>query len=726
MSPTENSAAPQTALGRLAAHVGIEPGFRDARGVDVVTSAETQRKLLAAMGVKADSEEDAVMALDRTRNAAALALPPVVVIRPDEGRCRIRMTLPHDVRRIAWRVDLEDGTQRNGTHDLPQLSQTRTGAPAQVLCIDLGELAWGYHRLRVPELGASASLVVTPGKCWLPESFDKGARLWGLAVQLYLLRSEQNWGVGDFADLAKLLEATGYHGCDVIGLNPLHQMMLDSPEQASPYSPLSRLYLNVLYIAVSEAPGYTDSHGLHELVGSAEFQARLAACRAAPNVNYSEVMSLKLQALSILHAAFNGGLPEDQRRFESFRKDRDVSLQRISIFQTLRQHFAQQDPALTDWHNWPDEYQDASSDAVQRFARDHNEEIDFLVWLQWVADEQLAQAARAAENAGMAIGLYRDLAVGCDRSGAETWANPKAFLAGTQVGAPPDIFNPAGQDWGLPPFHPNALREEGYRSFIELIRANMRHAGGLRIDHVMGLQHLYCIPEGCSPAEGAYVGYAIDDLIGILALESHRHRCLVVGEDLGTVPEGFRERLITANILSYRVLFFEQNWDEGGFILPEDYPRLGLAVASNHDLPTLVGWWEGRDINLKERLGLYPSRDEAGYQRDLREKDRASIVEAFRSEGLLEAHGELSAEQFTIAAHNFLARSGCALVVAQMDDLLGEADQVNVPGTSVQNPNWRRKYKMTVEEIASSQVAWRRAARLPELRSSARQDHHAD
>jgi 4-alpha-glucanotransferase len=267
------------------------------------------------------------------------------------------------------------------------------------------------------------------------------------------------------------------------------------------------------------------------------------------------------------------------------------------------------------------------------------------------------------------------------------------------------------------------LRVESYRSFLELIRANMRHAGGLRIDHVMGLTRLYCIPKGCSPAEGAYIGYPLDDLIGILALESQRHRCLVVGEDLGTVPEGFREKMEAANILSYRVLFFEQGWDDGGFLSPEDYPRLALAVAGNHDLPTLIGWWEGRDIDLKERLGLYPTQDEARSQRERREQDRASILEAFRQEGVLTDGSEITAEQFTIAAHDFLARTDSGLVIPQLDDLLGEADQVNVPATSFENPNWRRKYRMILEDIASSQGARRRVGRLPELRKS--QGNHA-
>jgi glycogen operon protein len=230
-------------------------------------------------------------------------------------------------------------------------------------------------------------------------------------------------------------------------------------------------------------------------------------------------------------------------------------LQRSCVFQAIREHLTRTDPALTAWRTWPAELRDANGPAVEQFAGAHAERVTFRAWLQWLADTQLGAAARAAREAGMAIGLYRDLAVGADRDGAETWSNPHAVVSGAQVGAPPDIHNPAGQDWGLPPFNPRALREEGYRSFIELVRANMRHAGGLRIDHVMALQHLYWVPRGSTPADGAYVAYPLDDLVGILALESRRHQCLVVGEDLGTVPEGFRERMAAANILSYRVLF---------------------------------------------------------------------------------------------------------------------------------------------------------------------------
>jgi 4-alpha-glucanotransferase len=726
MALKENSSVPETVLARLAEHFGIERAFRNARGENVVASPATQKRLLAAMGVEVATEHKAAIALERAKRVGSKSpLPPVLVVRSEGGCCLIPLRLSAAARRIGWRVEMEDGTERSGIAEGPwQAGATSSGAQ-DLPHLNVGELPWGYHRLHLPEFEAAAALVVTPGKCWLPQSIKEGAGIWGIAAQLYLLRSEQNWGIGDFADLAQLVRLAGRRGCEVVGLNPLHQMMLDSPEHASPYSPLTRLYLNVLYIAVPQAPGYSNSTALRELLQSEEFQARLAACRAAQYVDYIGVVSLKLQALRILYDAFDQCTPEERRSFESFRDEQGVSLRRSSTFQALRQHFAGQDAGMADWRRWPDEYRNAGSIAVEHFAQHSVKEIEFLNWLQWVADEQLAAAARVAQDAGMTIGLYRDLAVGCDSSGAETWVNFEAFLAGAQIGAPPDIFNPAGQNWGLPPYHPNALRDEAYGSFVNLIRANMRHAGGLRIDHVMGLQHLYCIPEGCRPTEGAYVSYALDDLIGILALESQRLRCIVVGEDLGTVPEGFRDKMAAANILSYRVLFFEQDWDTGSFLPPKRYPRLALAVAGSHDLPTLVGWWEGRDIDLKERLGLYPSDDEAASQRLRRQQDRTSILKAFLAEGTLKEDAEITAEQFAVAAHEFLARSGSALVVLQLDDLIGEPDQVNLPATFLEHPNWRRKYSMTLEEMVSSEDTWRRAGHLPQLRGFDQQNDHA-
>jgi 4-alpha-glucanotransferase len=488
-------------------------------------------------------------------------------------------------------------------------------------------------------------------------------------------------------------------------------MMLDEPESASPYSPLTRLYLNVLYISVPEVVG-AGLPVLQQVINTREFQTRLAACRAAPLVDYSSVLALKLEALRILHAAFLHAPSADRNRFAAFCERHGTSLRRTSIFQALRNHFTARDSFSTDWRSWPEEFQSPTSADIRDFARLHSDEIDFYDWLQWVADEQLSEAANAAAASGMSIGLYRDLAVGCAQAGAETWANPEAFISGALVGAPPDIFNPAGQNWGLPPFNPQALRGEAYRSFVELVRANMRSAGALRIDHVMGLQRLYCIPDGFSAADGAYIEYQMDDLTRIIALESHRNRCLVVGEDLGTVPDGFQERMLEAGILSYRVAFFEQDWASGEFIPPADYPRLALAVAGNHDLPTLIGWWQGRDLDLKEERGLFPL-GEAASQRERRALEREALSKALTVEGLLGR--DATPDQLVQAVHNFLARSASALVMLQLDDLLGEQDQVNLPATFLEYPNWRRKYRISLEEIDKNPSVWQRAGALSEL-----------
>ncbi len=547
---------------------------------------------------------------------------------------------------------------------------------------------------------ATMPLIVSPGRCWLPPSLEHGKRLWGVSAQLYLLRSENDWGIGDFSDLARLAEITGSQGADVIGLNPLHALFPDNPEHASPYSPASRLLLNVLNIDVTALPEFAACDEAQMLARDAEFKQRLAQAREAGLVDYTAVADLKMQALGVLfHACQSSADPARWQAFQAFRQERGEPLERACLFLALRQSFA--DQGKPDWRQWPEGYRDPDGPDTRAFLRDHGRKVEFMAWLQWLADGQLAAAAQAARDQGMEVGLYRDLAVGADSAGAETWANPKAVVAGASVGAPPDIFNPAGQDWGLPPFNPEALREEGYRSFIELLRANMRHAGGLRIDHVMALQHLYWVPQGASPKDGAYVAYPLDDMVGILALESQRNRCLVVGEDLGTVPPGFREKMADANVLSYRVLYFEQDAEKGPYKAPGEYPALSLATIGSHDMATLRGWWAGSDVDLKASLDQLPGEGEVEKQKALRDRDRACLLAALRAEGLLPADGEPDEEAVSLAAHTFLARSSAGLLVVQVDDLTDEADPVNVPGTSTEHPNWRRRQSLTLEQMAA-------------------------
>ena len=697
-----------SALDELAERMGIESRFRNAKGEIIETSSETKRSLLTAMGVEATDEVQARGALEGLDRAEWLRpLPVVQVARADAGPPAIELVLPAGMGEITWRLTLEDGADRTGRIAFGDLelidARTIDGTLLERRrCLLESDLPWGYHRLAIEPGGASMILVVTPGKCWLPPALVEGRRLWGISAQLYLLRSGSDWGIGDFGDLRRLVELAAGRGADVIGLNPLHAMFPDDPEHASPYSPASRLLLNILNIDVTAVPELLDCPETRDLIAAEAFGQGVQDCRSKHLVDYAGVAAIKISVLERLFDACRGSAePARWRAFEAFRRERGEVLERNCLFLALREHFAHEDPSRADWHAWPQEYRDPASPAVARFAEENRRRLDFIAWRQWVADEQLGAAAAAAKERGMAVGLYRDLAVGADRAGSETWADAAAVVSGAQVGAPPDIYNPAGQNWGLPPFHPRALWEEGYRSFIELVRANMRHAGGLRIDHAMGLQHLYWVPQGSKPSAGAYVRYPIEDLLGILALESHRHRCLVVGEDLGTVPEGFRERMAEANILSYRVLFFEQEPETGAFLPPSAYPAQALAVIGSHDLPTLRGWWEGRDLDLKEQLGLYPEEGEASRQRRARERDRMQLLEALRRERLLPDVGEPDIPTLARAAHVFLARTPSVLAMAQIDDLTDEAEPVNVPATSDEHPNWRRRLSMTLEELAA-------------------------
>jgi 4-alpha-glucanotransferase len=688
-------------LESLARRCGIVDSYVDARGVSRRTSAETRAALLAAMGLDASSEERAGRALEElTRHEWANALPPVTVHRT-AGPPVVLLTAPAGTRRIGWSAVTEDGRRIRGRVDVKRLEvvdeRTVDGVSYVRLRLVLaGHFPHGYHTLRVG--GARMSLIVAPAKCWLPGEISAGSRLWGVTAQLYLLRSRRNWGIGDFGDLRTLIDILEPLGADVIGLNPLHALFTDDPEKASPYSPASRLLLNVLNIDVPQLARQLKSGKARRLMASKAFRRRVLRCRNATHISYSEVAALKLPLLRVLFDA-SRSQPRSAawRAYKRFERESSEAVKRACLFLALRGYFSAQGSELADWRRWPREYRDPESRAVKAFAAEHADLVSFQVWLQHVADMQLGAAAKAA--APMAIGLYRDLAVGADPAGAETWSNQRSVVSAAQVGAPPDIYNPPGQDWGLPPLDPRALREEGYRGFIDLVRANMRHAGGLRIDHVMALLQLYWVPRGMTPKDGTYVEYPIDDLVGILALESHRHECIVVGEDLGTVPSGFRERMTAANILSYRVLFFER--DEQGFLAPDRYPELALAVVSSHDLPTLRAWWEASDLDLKAKLGLFPTPEDQRKARQERVRDHAQLRQALRREALADEALD-DADDLFAAVHAFLARTPCALATVQIDDMTDEADPVNVPTTSTEHPNWRRRLSLTLERIATS------------------------
>ena len=537
---------------------------------------------------------------------------------------------------------------------------------------------WGNEKRIDPEVRAAlakamgparrpSKLEVEPGHCYRPEVLEQ-KRLWGFMVQLYGLRSERNWGIGDFTDLSKLAEIAAGLGAGVIGVNPLHAT------QGSPYSPSSRHALNVLYIDVEATPEYASCEPAQRLVKSPKFRRRLQALRQADLVDYEAVRAAKLEALELI---FLKKTPRVELPTKGLRD--------FAVFEALREKFG------GGWQDWPKGYQDPASSEVRNFSKRNATRVAFHAWLQASARRQLEGVQRRAQDLGMPLGLYVDLALGADRGGAELWSDQDAFAAGASCGAPPDEFNPRGQDWGLPPYSPRALRAKAYQPFIDLLRDNMPVGGALRMDHVMALSRLWWIPQGAKAERGGYVNYPFGELLAVLAAESRRARCLVVGEDLGTVPAELRAALNEAGVLSYRPLLFEKD-AKGEYAPPQAYPRDALVCVSTHDLPTWRGYWEASDLKLREKLGLTV---DFAKELSLRESDKEKLKRAGLSPS-------------AAAAHAYIARTPSKLAMLQPEDVFELVEQANLPGTVDQHPNWRRKLPLALER-------WRADARVAAL-----------
>jgi len=692
-------------LARLAELAGIEAGYWDVENVWHETAPLTMQAILLAMGLKAGSEADAAESLHALQDAPwRRTLEPVTVVRPGAGTpAAVTVVLPEaSAAALTWTLACEDGTSHGGTvlpRDLERLEQRATDAGTlERRRLPLPEgLPEGYHTLSVEGPGGTgtASLVVAPARAYMPDWVRGGGRAWGVACHLYTLTSARNWGMGDFGDLARLADGMAGQGADAVGLNPMHALFPGNPEHASPYSPSSRRYLNPLFIDVTVAPGYGACAEAQRLMESAEFREGIAAARRAELVDYATIGPLKEKALAALHGCL-GDHPEARADFAAFKEAGGRQLHRFGVFEVLQERFGS-----TPWHQWPTAYQDPESETVAQFASHNAGAVDFRLYLQWLADRQFGAAQRTCHERGMHVGLYRDLAVGSNPDGADTWTQQGLFVTGASFGAPPDPLNAFGQDWGVPPLSPLALKERAYQPFIDIVRGNMRHAGALRMDHAMGLMHLFWqVRRPDNSMGGAYVRYPFEDLLGILALESQRNACLVVGEDLGTVPAGFRERMSREGILSYRLMYFERQ-EHGVFKPPHAYPALALATPGTHDLHTILGHWQGRDITVRRKLSLFPddtARAEA--ERD-RVTDRQRLIDALHSENLL-PEGYVPDEDLTpliVAIHRYLARSPACLMMVNLDDLAVEADQINVPGTVTEYPNWRRRLSAPLETL---------------------------
>ena len=698
------------ALGRLCERHGLATGYRDVFGRWQAVAPAALAALLHDAGYLpaggASASEAAAERADWLQT-----LPPVQVVAAGSTHFTVLLRLPASTTRFKWRLADESGGLHERTVDSVAL---QAEAQAEIdgaahrrfrLLIALA-LPEGYHRLSIVGLPGETLLVCAPSRCHQPALLQRGGRIWGFTLQLHSLRSERNWGYGDFSDLAHFVVQAAREGADLIGLNPLHALFPHNPGHQSPYSPSSRARLNVLYIDVEAVPDFRASAAAQDRVRSPAFQSRLAGLRAAPLIDHASVSAVKHELLELLYQRFLERASGDAEvvALIRFKERGGEALRQHALFEALQAHLHAADAAIWGWPAWPEAFHDPGGAAVASFAAAHGERIGYHEYLQWQAERQLESACARCTDLGMAIGLYLDLAVSVDRGGSDAWRHRESFALDVRIGAPPDIFNTQGQDWGLPPLRPDRLREGRYAPFIEALRANMRGAGAIRIDHVMMLMRLFWIPAGATPRDGSYVGYPVDELFAIMALESQRHRCLVIGEDLGTVPDAMRDTMRRYGVQSYRLLYFEREPD-GAFRAPAAYPREAVVAVSTHDLPTLAGWWSAHDVRVRFELGLIP--DAAAYEQLVQERkqDRTRLLQAMRQQQTLTPESVAAAEAGTLDAdavavlHAFLASAPSSVMMVQLEDALGEMEQPNLPGTTFQHPNWQRKYGAGLQEI---------------------------
>ena len=704
-----------TLVEKLARLRGIGDAYHDYRGDLRHFSLKTKTDILRAMGCRVD--HPAALAADLREAEIARfrrILPPIASARGAHASIDLNISAREFGASLVWTVNLEDGSRCEGVVSTAACREIWRGEVDGTWVtrrrLDLpAVLPPGYHELeiRIANVVTRCSLVASPPECFEPAAIESGSRVWGVAVQLYTVRSRENWGIGDFGDLKSLIRWLAPHGAGFIGLNPLHSLAPADPLRSSPYSASSRHFLNLLYIAVPLVPDYAECARARAAVEDPQFAERLNELRSASLVDYRGVADAKFEILELLFHHFRdrhlSPVTERGQRFRAFVAGGGSLLQAHARFDALDQHFRATLKTASGWLSWPEEYRDVHGVAARRFASAHPLQVEFYMYLQWLAHDQLVGAQALARDLGMPIGLYGDYAVGSNPSGSETWMDQSSYRMGAEIGAPPDPLALKGQGWGIPPQDPFVMETQRLQGFVHLIRNNMRYYGALRLDHVMSLFRLWWVAAGDSPTDGAYVHYPLEQLLTVLALESARAACLVVGEDLGVVPDEMRRAMPEFGLYHYKVLLFEK--DAGRFRRPDEFVPRALGTVTTHDMPTLRSYWEARDIELRRGLNLYPSTDTQNEVMRERDLDRAALLAALREQGLQPTAPASPLEPFTDelanALHVYLARSRSRLVSLQVEDLLGMIDPVNVPGTDREYPNWRRKLTVDIEDMAT-------------------------
>ncbi|AXM95410.1 4-alpha-glucanotransferase [Pseudomonas plecoglossicida] len=682
----------ETALHRLAARVGLARDWIDANNRPQQVADEVLRKVLEGLGHPAADDSAVHSSLHAVEACEdSQHLPPLLTAEVDQPLALAHFFAPASNALCT----LEDGSQR------------RIALDAQAHLP--GQLPIGYHQVEIE--GRTFVLAVAPPRCYsLADAIQQPPpRCWGIAVQLYSLRRTGDGGFGDCLALEQLARSAAERGADALAISPIHALSAVDQLHYSPYSPSSRLLLNTLYASPAAILG---ERAVRMAIDACRLEQTLEDLERRPLVDWPRAAYARLSLLEALYQDFSQGDHPLRKDFDSYRGAAGQALEHHCRFEVLQAQAV--DHGLGgDWRNWPSAWHDPYHPEVEAFANAYPAKIEFHAFCQWLTERSLQRAQEAARSNGMAIGLIADLAVGADGAGSQAWSRQDELLANLKVGAPPDILNRAGQDWGICAFSPEGLKRNGYRAFIEMLRANLAHAGGLRIDHVMGLRRLWLIPRGCKPSEGAYLDYPLEDLLRLLALESVRHQAIILGEDLGTVPEGLREQLADKALLGMRVLPFEQT-HPGHFKPILDWPDDALATTGTHDLAPLAGWLQSRDIDWNQRLKLIDAATELHWRHE-RQKERDGLRRTLEAN-----YGPLTDNDALIdAAIRYVGHTRAPLVLIPLEDLLGSDEQPNLPGTTEGHPNWRRRFAAPVGELLDDEDAARRLELLAQAREQA-------
>ncbi|WP_322617357.1 4-alpha-glucanotransferase [Pseudomonas sp. BIC9C] len=668
----------------LASRAGLAVDWIDANGRPQKVAPSVLRNVLTGLGHPAGSAQEIdaslleLQAVQQTHR-----LPPLMTADEGGGLDLARYFEPE----TPCEIHLEDGSRLNLKLDANSVLP--------------GLVPVGYQQVSID--GQTFTLAVAPARCYsVADAVDNPIpRAWGLSVQLYGLRRPGDGGFGDTQALEDLARVAGERGAEALAISPLHAMFSSDTQRYSPYSPSSRLFLNSLYCAPGTLLG---EHALRTAIDATGLAIEFKALEERPLIDWPAAAKAKHRLLQALYEGFVQDEHPLHEDFSSFRHAAGEALENHCRFEAIQEARAARGEHL-DWRQWPEPWRNPRSAEVAAFAEENAGRIGFFAFCQWLITRCLERAQAAARASGMSIGLIADLAVGADGGGSQAWSRQDELLAALTVGAPPDILNRSGQGWGISAFSPEGLVRNGFRAFIEMLRANFAHCGGLRIDHVMGLQRLWVIPNGSPPADGAYLYYPVDDLLRLLTLESHRHQAIVLGEDLGTVPDGLREKLIARSMLGMRVLLFEQ--DNTHFKPILDWPDNALATTSTHDLPTLNGWWHGRDIDWNARLGMVDASGEIEW-RQHREREREGLRRALSQDPQNFREESHETDQVLDASVRFLGHTRAPLVLLPLEDALGVEQQANLPGTIDTHPNWSRRLPGYSEALLDGADAARR------------------